>query len=284
MPWGPFVEGTTYSRRADIHGRFGGQQQGGICTPAGTPVVILFTGEGGMAHGYADGWTEDGTFRYFGEGQVGDMTFVRGNKAIRDHQRNGRDVLLFKALKKRGRVQFLGQFTCAGYSIEPGPDRDGTTRQAIVFSLVPPDGEADVVPSDHNVVSAPEPTSGLTIGELRKRAFEAASSSPEASGKAARRSLYRRSKIIRDYVLRRAGGACEACGSGAPFEAKNGEPYLEPHHIRRLTDGGPDDPRHMAALCPNCHREVHYGIHGDNKNETTMKIIIKKESVSLVSE
>jgi hypothetical protein len=36
---------------------------------------------------------------------------------------------------------------------------------------------------------------------------------------------------------------------------------LEPHHIRRLGDGGPDDPRFMGAVCPNCHREIH---HGDN--------------------
>jgi hypothetical protein len=39
----PFQKGVTYSRRSDIHDRFGGQQQGGISTPKGFPYVFLFT-------------------------------------------------------------------------------------------------------------------------------------------------------------------------------------------------------------------------------------------------
>ena len=53
MSWG-FEVGRVYNRRADIHGRFGGQQQGGIITPAQHPVVIIITGEEGVQHGYAD--------------------------------------------------------------------------------------------------------------------------------------------------------------------------------------------------------------------------------------
>jgi len=33
MAW-PFERGRTYNRRKDIDGKFGGQQQGGIITPA----------------------------------------------------------------------------------------------------------------------------------------------------------------------------------------------------------------------------------------------------------
>jgi hypothetical protein len=43
MGWG-FEIGRTYNRRTDIHGRFGGQQQGGIITPAQHPLVIIITG------------------------------------------------------------------------------------------------------------------------------------------------------------------------------------------------------------------------------------------------
>ena len=68
-------------------------------------------------------------------------------------------------------------------------------------------------------------------------------------------------------VLRRADGICEDCGSKAPFVTKKRRPYLEPHHIRRRADGGPDDPRWVVALCPNCHREVHYGIKGGELNQ-----------------
>lgn len=42
---------------------------------------------------------------------------------------------------------------------------------------------------------------------------------------------------------------------------------LEPHHTRRLTDGGPDHPRWVGAACPACHREIHHGEHGRIKNE-----------------
>jgi 5-methylcytosine-specific restriction enzyme A len=46
-----------------------------------------------------------------------------------------------------------------------------------------------------------------------------------------------------------------------------GHPYLEPHHTRRLSDGGPDDYHHVIALCPTCHRRVHHGADGDAYND-----------------
>ena len=81
-----FVPGALYSRRLDIHARFGGQQQGGISTPAEAPVVIIFTGEAGQTHGYHDFWDDEGFFHYFGEGQRGDMKLVRGNREILEHR------------------------------------------------------------------------------------------------------------------------------------------------------------------------------------------------------
>ena len=38
---------------------------------------------------------------------------------------------------------------------------------------------------------------------------------------------------------------------------KNGEPYLECHHVIQLAKGGPDEYYNTVALCPNCHRKVH---------------------------
>ncbi|TDA69847.1 HNH endonuclease signature motif containing protein, partial [Halomonas marinisediminis] len=35
-------------------------------------------------------------------------------------------------------------------------------------------------------------------------------------------------------------------------------PFLEVHHLIRLKDGGPDTVENCAALCPNCHRKLHY--------------------------
>jgi hypothetical protein len=51
MSWG-FEERKVYNRRADIHAKFGGQQQGGIITPSQYPLVIIITGEEGLEHGW----------------------------------------------------------------------------------------------------------------------------------------------------------------------------------------------------------------------------------------
>jgi len=62
-------------------------------------------------------------------------------------------------------------------------------------------------------------------------------------------------------VLVRAHGICEKCKNTAPFlRRSDGKPYLEVHHKIRLADGGEDTVDNAIALCPNCHRELHYGL------------------------
>lgn len=61
-------------------------------------------------------------------------------------------------------------------------------------------------------------------------------------------------------VLNRANGICENCKSEAPFlRSKDNTPYLEVHHIKKLADGGEDTVENAIALCPNCHRQLHFG-------------------------
>ena len=93
-----FVVGALYNRQRDIHARFGGQWQSGIITPRASPVVIVITGAAGLQHGYYDYWDDDGIFHYYGAGQEGDMEFVRGNRVLRDHVRDGKRLLVFQAL------------------------------------------------------------------------------------------------------------------------------------------------------------------------------------------
>lgn len=62
-------------------------------------------------------------------------------------------------------------------------------------------------------------------------------------------------------VLIRANGKCESCGNHAPFvKLKSGQPYLEVHHKVRLADDGEDTVENAIAVCPNCHRYLHYGV------------------------
>jgi predicted HNH restriction endonuclease len=62
-------------------------------------------------------------------------------------------------------------------------------------------------------------------------------------------------------VLLRANGVCERCKKDAPFlRKKDNTPYLEVHHKVQLANGGHDTVKNAIALCPNCHREAHFGV------------------------
>ena len=256
-----FDIGRRYVRSSDIHDRFGGSRQSGISVSASYPAIFLFTGRSGAQYGYADSWTDDGTYLYTGEGRTGDMAFTRGNRAIRDHLANGKDLHLFETAGKGDPCRYVGTFICAGWHQDKGPDWNGTTRNAIVFHLIPLE---DVGNSSQIAVVDVD---GLSLSELRKRALRAAENSKEQNVSQSHRNFYVRSKTVQKYVLARANGVCECCGSSAPFLRRDGRPYLEPHHIQRLSDGGPDHPRSVAGICPNCHREIHFGKHGREINK-----------------
>lgn len=71
---------------------------------------------------------------------------------------------------------------------------------------------------------------------------------------------YIRNPDVIAAVLERASGKCEYCKNDAPFiRQKDNTPYLEVHHKDRLADGGEDTVNNAVALCPNCHRQAHFG-------------------------
>lgn len=75
-------------------------------------------------------------------------------------------------------------------------------------------------------------------------------------------------------VLERAQGICEFCGQPG-FQLPSGALYLETHHIIPLSEGGPDVASNMIALCPNDHREAHYGIKAPHMRVRMQEIIVK---------
>jgi 5-methylcytosine-specific restriction protein A len=246
-----FIQGHVYRRR-ELHDQYGGQRHGGISTPSRYPFVLLFTGESGEQHGYADGWSTDGLFLYT---EQGDMAFVRGNAAIRDHIDEGKDLHLFAQVKK-GYVRYLGQMVCTGFHTQAGPDTTGHIRQMLIFELTPLSAFEEVMMSE----TASPPLSALdtllSLDDLRNKALAVAALTRDP---VERQTFYRqRSQWIKLYALCRAQGQCEGCGMAAPFLTPDGQPYLEVHHIRRLSDGGPDHPRWVVAICANCHRRAHY--------------------------
>lgn len=272
-----FIVGEIYRRRS-LHEEYGGQQQGGISTPADYPMIFLFTGDSGHQYGYQDDYEKDsGLFLYTGEGQTGPMQVIRGNRAIVNHQSNGKELHLFKTAD-RGFVRYIGQATYAGHRWQAAPDRTGIPRSVIVFELAV-DADLSGVPVAPESARPTALTKRLwseSLEELRARALRV----PPAKATPAERkgNVYQRSEAVKVYVLRRSMGVCEGCKQPAPFKRPDGTYYLEPHHIRRVSDSGPDHPRWVAALCPNCHRRVHSSEDRISFNESLTATIGELES------
>src|SRR2546430_14779435 len=72
-------------------------------------------------------------------------------------------------------------------------------------------------------------------------------------------------------------GSVRGCGVAAPFITPDGQPYLEVHHIRRLSDGGPDHPQWVVAICPNCHRRAHYAEDAVRYNAHLSQVVQERE-------
>jgi 5-methylcytosine-specific restriction enzyme A len=263
------IVGKEYRRR-DLHDMFGGQRYGGISTPSQYPFIMIFTGDRGEEYGYKDGWTEDGLFLYTGEGQEGDMQFIKGNKAILEHEKDGKDIHLFEYVRT-GYVKYVGQMLCVGYRLRD-KDNKGQDRKVIVFELMP------IEAVDNGGQASATVSSDLTLEELRKKALSGSNNRPGMTAKE-RVVMYReRSQAVKLYALKRANGVCEACGNEAPFKTSKGEPFLEVHHLRRLSDGGPDHPEWVAAICPNCHRRAHHSFDAYDFNQSLVIQIRNKES------
>ncbi len=125
-------------QRRELHDYLGGQTQSGISPSSRAPVVLLFSNPSGEDHGYYDGWHDDGFFHYSGEGQRGDQEMRRGNKAIRDHLQDDRQLHLFLGQGKGRPVTYIGRFELVdSYSDDAPETGGGPLRKVIMFRLRP---------------------------------------------------------------------------------------------------------------------------------------------------
>lgn len=123
-------------KRTELQDRYGGRRQGGISPSKRTPNVFLFTDPvKGARHGYIyDGQGEGDIFNYTGEGQEGDQRMVQGNRAIRDHRQEGRELHLFDV--SGGLAKYVGEFEYVGHESADAPaTKTPERRKVIVFHL-----------------------------------------------------------------------------------------------------------------------------------------------------
>ncbi len=87
-------------------------------------------------------------------------------------------------------------------------------------------------------------------------------------------NTFMRKIYIKEYAKKMAQGICQLCDKEAPFLDRQGNPFLEVHHINYLSKGGEDEIDNVVALCPNCHRRIHM-----LEDEEDFKKILRRTSV-----
>lgn len=137
-------------KRREVHSLYGGQAQGGISTPVNSDNILIFTDpKSGAKYGYDkhEGLREDGSYAYTGEGQVGDQSLLRGNKAISQSVQKGKIIRIFRVSGTF--ATYAGGFTLGepAYEEKQALDVNGDFRKVIVFNLVPIAADLTLLPS-----------------------------------------------------------------------------------------------------------------------------------------
>ena len=206
---------------------------------------------------YEDTWDNDVMY-YTGMGRKGDQK-LKGNQNITlyESDTNSIDVHFFEVLTEKV-YTYQGQVVLTDKPFqELQDDEDGNSRSVWVFPLKRKDGTAPVVPKkelDKTFERKVKKASTLTLDELKAKASK---STPKPGSRVATTTSYQRDPNVVNYTLKRANGICELCEQPAPFKKKNGDPYLEVHHVVQLANDGDDTIENAVALCPNCHRKMH---------------------------
>ena len=93
---------------------------------------------------------------------------------------------------------------------------------------------------------------------------------------------YVRDEKVRRAVLKRANGKCEfgstdtLSPSCITFLKRDGTPYLETHHVIKLSEQGRDKESNVIALCANHHREAHFGQNWEALQDKFLAVISEK--------
>jgi hypothetical protein len=204
--------------RRELHETFGGGRQGGMEPSGKTANVFLFTDEKtGRRNGYThDGWHSDGTFHYTGEGRFGDQQMTNGNRAARDHLREGRALRLFQ--KDGTSVVYIGEFEIpdddAHVEIAESLDAEQRDkRNVFVFRLRPIDdvleGLGPLAPSEPEFVARTVPIEASNV-ETYARQHPPVSESVE--------SVRREAALVERYVYwLSANGGLTAARNAIPL-------------------------------------------------------------------
>lgn len=213
---------------------------------------------------YEDRWI-NGILHYNGMGITGDQSFeFMQNKTLYNSRNNGVEIYLFEVFDEtEDQYIFMGQFElCDPPYFQQQLDGNNQLRRVCVFPLKPLDLDNNqiVIRQELLISSRLKNKNAKKIQQLTNQQLEAIAKleSKIPGSREVITTSYYRSPYITEFAKRRANGRCELCRELAPFKSKDGSPYLECHHINWLSEGGDDSIENTVALCPNCHRKMHY--------------------------
>ncbi|MGJ7912628.1 HNH endonuclease [Neobacillus sp. LXY-1] len=174
------------------------------------------------------------------------------NKSIISSKEKNIPIYVF--IKEGTICTLTGIFEYVTYKVEQDKSMWFTLRKVDIYNVDNPVNEIEYESDFSHKVNK-----SLSDKAGRKQRLKNAPKTPEII-KVVTTNFKRNPDVVAE-VLERANGVCEFCGNNAPFfRASNGTPYLEVHHVIPLALGGEDTIENAVALCPNCHREAHFGI------------------------
>lgn len=206
---------------------------------------------------YRNRWVGD-VLHYVGAGKAGDQKLISQNKTVAESPSTGEVIHLFEVFEPK-KYTYIGEVGLVGQPYqETQPGMDGVSRQVWMFPLglqKPGLRPHPTIRQDENSAKKRSRAAKTLSREERQKRARAANGAPTAHTVLS--VQYSRDPNVVEYVKDEAEGKCDLCEEEAPFKTKNGEPYLECHHLRQLADGGDDAISNAVALCPNCHRKMH---------------------------
>jgi 5-methylcytosine-specific restriction protein A len=219
----------------------------------GKPTAVVIKATLSNGH-YPNAWVREGeSLKYYLKSISGNFgTHFKPNKAIIENPRL--PVVTFTRGSETAPFIFRGLFHYSNILHEEG--------DAKAFILNRDDSLAPVMVEATYARDALE--KNITQSMLRSQAerqqrLARASKRPKTYD--VRNRVYSRNPDVIAEVLFQARGVCQGCNKEAPFtRSADGAPYLEVHHRIPLAMGGDDTVENAIALCPNCHRERHFGL------------------------
>lgn len=250
----------------EVHDTFQCQTTLGIRMSKKNNLFVIMSGSA-KSKIYDDVWKDDVLY-YNGTDINSDssanqtLTKGKGNNnsqlcAVWDEPEDSKHQIFLFVKREQNKCIYKGEvFLCQ----KPYMDfrHDDPTRKVWIFPLKLKALEADKLEKDFQTAS--KNAYLLDYIDLYNRVKgKAANKQPDTVPKQYKstHTTYERNPEIAAFAKIRANGVCDLCKMPAPFNDKDGRPYMEAHHVVWLSNGGPDEIDNVVALCPNCHKKMH---------------------------